>query len=155
MQVAEVRLARYQAGLASAQSRSVMISFNIRIRWPLNFIGTTLTHLYNIIHTYINKVINGILETKKSSSKRNKIKGFRQRKRKRRLEKARTQDEDLDFWGVYRERREKDYKMPSQNRKNRAGIKGRCRCNVMQRSQRAREPLENVTREREDMGLAK
>ncbi|KAF5876175.1 putative ankyrin repeat protein [Botrytis fragariae] len=173
-QVDEVRLARYQADLASAQSRSVMIftvftviflplsfftglfgmnvrewgggdylplrtvgviaiptssalitlaliiAWSIRIRHLFNYIGKKLSHIYTSIHEHVNKAIEGILETEKDFGRRSKLKGLRQRKKKRKLEKEQTRlhDEDWDFWESHKERREKDYKIPNKNRKS-------------------------------------
>ncbi|TGO22518.1 hypothetical protein BPAE_0164g00050 [Botrytis paeoniae] len=140
-QVDEVRLARYQADLASAQSRSVMIftnttstvptssalitlaliiAWSIRIRHLFNYIGKKLSHIYTSIYEHVNKAIDGILKTEKDFGRRSKLKGLRQRKKKRRLEKKQTRlhDEDWDFWESHKERREKDYKIPNKNRKS-------------------------------------
>ncbi|TGO71257.1 hypothetical protein BELL_0601g00060 [Botrytis elliptica] len=173
-QVDEVRLARYQADLASAQSRSVMIftvftviflplsfftglfgmnvrewggsdylplrtvgliaiptssalitlaliiAWSIRIRQLFNYIGKKLSHIYTSIYEHVNKAIDGILETEKDSGKKSKLKGLRQRKKKRKSEKEQTRlhDEDWDFWESHKERREKEYKIPNKNRRS-------------------------------------
>ncbi|KAI9647362.1 hypothetical protein NHQ30_003747 [Ciborinia camelliae] len=105
-------------------SLALIVAWSTRIRRLFQSIGATFTHLYVTIHGHISKTINNIFDSKKTSGKRSKIRGLRQRKKKRRLEKERTrsQDEDWDFWGSHKERREKDYKMPSQNRKSGFGM---------------------------------
>ncbi|KAA8573793.1 hypothetical protein EYC84_005349 [Monilinia fructicola] len=104
---------------------ALIVAWSTRIRLLFNSIGKTLIHLYKIILEYSKKSFNKVLGTNKTSIKKSKIRGLRQRKKKRKLKKERTWSKvkDCDSWENHKERREKDYKMPSQNRKSGFGMR--------------------------------